>query len=391
MRTYWLEVALITVVFICAMAVPLVQAQDETTIVTDGSTTAAVTNGTTVLQEGNLTIGTGPDGSSIVVRPLDAPGNPYANAYSDLDRWAFQNIPHAALQQGLLTDPNAGGIQSVTTAGTPRTVRVMIDRDGFIVPQNDTRVLANDPDMLPWEAQQQIRADAINEKLYGKTETEVEAEAQATQRGDVSGSEVRSQLLPGSPRIEIDENGDYRYVYVTAPMDDELAIRIEAERMAAYARAIPPVPTWLRDVPRENVLFLPNGEVAVEPPASGGVWMRYDAAGNVVATSQPGQSWRSLFAKNYDTIVEDAQAQGLDIVEKDGFIVLRDKSSRKVVASYDFDGTPVPIDQMATPRPFYFTPMRWSNLEQVAAAQTQVPMGGRQREAGTGEDATAKP
>jgi hypothetical protein len=380
MRTYWLEVILITAIFVGALAVPLVHADPDngTTVVTDGGTTVAASDSATVLQDGNLTIAGGPDGSAIVVQPLQAPGNPYANAYTDFDNWVYSNMSQGGFSSGLQNNPNQPGL---------RTVRVAVDRDGYVIPQFDTRILAEDVDLLPWEAQQQIREDANNEMLYGRTAEDVDPDP------EITGVEVKGAVpqTPVQVTVDGDPDPDIRYVYVSGEMDEATARAIEAQRAEAYARAFPPVPSWLRDIPAENVLFLPNGEVAIQPADNNSTWVRYDAAGKVVATSKPGQSWQILFADNYDTLAADAQARNLDIVTSDGYIVLRDKASRKVVATYDFDGTPVQIDAMASPRPFYFKPLRWTNVLPVADAQLRVPMAGREIEAGGGVQQSVKP
>src|SRR5947209_1942935 len=94
MRSYWLDVLLITLVFSAAMAFTLVRAAD------NAGGTAVYGSGGTVLEtsaqaqqnQSNMHMAVGPRGTTIVIQPLDAPGNPYVGQYSEYDRWVYNNL-----------------------------------------------------------------------------------------------------------------------------------------------------------------------------------------------------------------------------------------------------------------------------------------------------------
>jgi hypothetical protein len=389
MKGYWIEIALITVLFTGAMSVPLVQAQDDdgSTVVTDGNTAVVATGDTTmVLQEGNLRMATGPNGSTIVVQPLDAPNNPYRNNYTEFDRWAFENFSgdaggtNAQIQAGIENVENRNPVDGERAAGTnpgetgigpggevqsivgndgqlnvsPRNLRVAVDENGFMVPLLSDRALAL-----------QLRADTPDLTMNQRI---------AAEHGVVLG-ETRN--LRGTT-VQVDGDAPGIYYFSTAPMDGDLLTRFETERSTMLRTVLPAMPAWLSGVPADNVTLLPNGEVLVDSLDDDTVVLRYSPEGQVIGRIPAGQSWRDVYTKDFEALRGQAESKGWDMVEQDGYLVFRDQGTREVVAVYDFDGSPLPVDSALNPRPYYFTPLRWDAVAPVLEGASRVPAAGRE-------------
>jgi hypothetical protein len=126
--------------------------------------------------------------------------------------------------------------------------------------------------------------------------------------------------------------------------------------------------------------MLPNGAVIIPGVAAGGksTVTVYSPTGDTLGVVNNAEEARRFFAKNYDDIVAQANAKGWDVVDHNGYIVLRDRENRKVQAVFDWDGKPVELSTELAPRPYYFTPLRWENIAPVAVQQRKVPMAGRE-------------
>jgi hypothetical protein len=399
MKNYLLEVILITALFTTAMAVPLVQAQEDDAVNNNpqagvSSDAADVATGNAnVLQEGNLRMASGPNGSTIVVKPLDAPDNPYVEQYTDIDRWAYDNwnsgsVTNAQIQAGVenVENRNPVGVagdgnirvdndiepqegETISTSGArnrdTRNLRVYVDRDGYVIPQLSDHALALS-----------LRSDQAHlthsQRIQRETGVVLD-ERRVRARGD--GAEVSI-----SATTDLDGPDGPDVFYYEVPVTDEAAVMLESfevQRTERLSTALPAVPSWVGDLNPDNFVLLPNGGALVDPMDDTTSYVVYSPEGDEMGRIENPGEWRTFFSTDYPVIAKQAEAQGWDMVEQDGYLLLRDRETRKVEAIYDWDGTPVAVDGRLEPRPYYFTPLRWDGVQQVTQAQKRVPAAGR--------------
>jgi hypothetical protein len=254
---------------------------------------------------------------TVVVKPLDAAGNPYVKVYTDWDKWVLANARpdvrfsdlHWVDGRWVYTDPDKGDLDVVVAQVNPQ---------GYLLPVSDKTVLSVGP-QVPL-----LKRAAANGNYY--------------------------VIAAGTAAPEV------RKVYVR-------------ERTKVIASVAPPVPDWIIKQPGERVIFTPDKDFVVQ---RGNMWVRYDAAGQVIAQTRPGESWRVLFWPKYADVVTSAPAKNWTVLDDSGYVVVRDGAG-KIVSVYDYDGTPLKVEDVKVERqPFYYTPLDWDTIVDLHNAQVGV-------------------
>jgi len=253
---------------------------------------------------------------TVVVKPLTAAGNPYAKAYTDYDRWVYTNARpdlrfadlHWVDGRWVATDPASGATVDVAVA--------QVTPEGYLVP--------------------------VTEKV---TEN------------------VGPNVVPVLPRAATSKN---YYVIATGTPDAPVRKVYVQERARVLAPVAPRIPDWLIKQPAKQVLFTPHDFVVQRAD----VWYRYDANGTLIAQTKPGESWRVLFWPKYTTVTTDALGKKLTVLDDEGYVVVRDAGG-KIDTVYDYDGTPLKVEEVKVSRePYFYTPLDWDTIQQIHGAQT---------------------
>ena len=138
-----------------------------------------------------------------------------------------------------------------------------------------------------------------------------------------------SAALPVLPRLK------RRQLLVIAPARYPAVRKVYVrERARVLASVAPPVPDWIIKQPGQRVIFTPDKDFIVE---RNNIWVRYDPAGQVIAQTRAGESWRSLFWPKYGEIVTTAADKQWSVIDDSGYIAVRDAPQDHTV--YDYDGT----------------------------------------------------
>jgi hypothetical protein len=389
MRTYWIETLLIAALFTTAMGYTLAQAEgDNNTNVNSSSATPDYVYGdkSGVVPDyvygnnggnNNTNIAITPRGTTISIQPLDAPNNPYIKQYNDFDRWMYKNLD-TDYTRTTITSNEKGTVINRNLFNNPvggnRRVPVLVDENGFMIPTTSPRYLT--PQFVQTAPGEYTAAD---DDLYDNV------------LGDTTTADPGAKVTPGTAsndKVKVAVKGETRirpqiaYTYTTAMSEDEYA-KFRAAQIEAAATILPPVPNWVDTLHPTTFTLLPNGAILVPSGDSGSksTVTVYSPTGDSLGVVNNAEEWHKFFAKNYDDIVAKASAQGWDVVEHNGYLVLRSRDDRKVKAVFDWDGKPIELTSELAPRPYYFTPLRWENIAPVAVQQRKVPMAGREPDA----------
>jgi len=396
MRTYWIETLLIAALFTTAMGYTLAQAEGNSTTDVNGNSSSATPGYVYGDKSGvvpdyvyggnnggnnNVNVAITPRGTAISIQPLDAPNNPYAKQYNDFDRWMYGNLDTNYTRTTITqtTTAGSGGPTVIgrnlfnNPVGGNRRVPVLVDENGFMIPTTSPRYLT--PQFVQTAPGEYTEADA---DLYDNelNPTPADKGAKVTP-GTVSNDKVKV-AVKGETKLR----PSIAFTY-TKPMDDAEYKKFRLAQIAAAAKVLPAIPTWVDQLHPATFDMLPNGAVLVPVGDAGGATTVtvYSPTGDKLGVVQNQEGWHKYFAKNYDDIVSQAKAKGWDVVEHNGYIVLRDRASRKIQAVFDWDGKPVKLATEMQQRPYFFTPLRWENIAPVAVEQRRVPAAGREPDA----------
>jgi len=391
MRNYWIETLLIAALFGGSLGLTLAHADNNTTTPPDyvygdkkGVVPDYVYGKSGDNTNGNVSIAVTPRGTAIQIKPLDASGNPYAKQYNDFDRSLYNSLD-TTFTQGVMThtvrSANGTTRQVVNSnfyydpvTGTTR-VPVLVDENGFMIPTSSADYIA---------------PEFVQPGGVGTLEEDTTVAPAAT----TSTATTTTTVKQGSAKVAV--KGETRIrehipaVAYTKPMTEAEYKKFRAAQLEVAAQLLPPIPTWVEALHPTSFMLLPNGGVVV--PVTGAADTGdsttvtvYGPTGEAVGTASSLAEYHKFFAKNYDTIVAQARAKGWDVVEHNGYIVLRSRDTRKVQAVFDWDGKPVELTTELQPRPYYFTPLRWEGVAPVAVEQRKIPAAGRK----PGSQATA--
>jgi len=400
MRTYWIETLLIAAVFTLAMGYTLAQAEgsNSNTNVNSNSATPDYVYGdkTGVVPDyvyggnggnNNTNIAITPRGTAISIQPLDAPNNPYVQQYNDFDRWMYQHLDTGYTRTTVTKTQGGPTVLNRNLFNNPvsgeHRVPVLVDENGFMIPTTSPRYLT--PQFVQTAPGEYTEADA---DLYDNelNPTPADTGAKVTP-GTQANDKVRVKVTakPGTKvavKAETKVRPGLAFTY-TAPMSDEQYAKFRAAQIAAAAKVLPPVPQWVEGLHPATFEMLPNGAIIVPTGDAGGktTVTVYSPTGDALGVVNNAEEWHKFFAKNYDDIVSQATAKGWDVVEHNGYLVLRNRETRKVEAVFDWDGKPVKLTSELQTRPYYFTPLRWENVAPVAVQQRAVPAAGREPDA----------
>jgi len=254
--------------------------------------------------------------------------------------------------------------------GGNRRVPVLVDENGYMIPTTSPRYLT--PQFVQTAPGEYTAADAdLYDNYLG--DTPVDPGAKVTP-GTQSNDKVKVAV-----KAETKIRNGIAYTY-TVPMSEDEYAKFRAAQVAAAAKVLPPIPTWVERLHPTTFEMLPNGAVIVPEGTAGEVTTVtvYSPSGDKLGVVKGLGGYHKYFAKNYDDIVSQANAKGWEVVEHDGYTMLRDPATRKIEAVFDWDGKPVQLTTELAPRPYYFTPLRWENVAPVAVEQRKVPMAGRE-------------
>lgn len=300
-------------------------------------------------------------GESVRVKPLDAPGNPYAHEYAVWDRWIYAHIGklnlreiehrnrhrqvpsvgQSAMQLGHYFQPHDDPWHSYT---------VHVDASGFVIPQHyqwrKQVELALDPPRLAWRPS---RTDNFTINAGG---------------------------VPASETIAA----------------------LEQARWELLAPLYPPVPDWLAEQPVHYTVFMPNGDVLTYGPlgsrrpehgehgwrdaanwAEGTRgWFRYSAAGELLGQHfTEGFDWAMLYNPQLEVQKLHAQSLGLKAHEWNGFLIAYESGADGGVGdpryAFDYDGSPVEPDSLRR-EPKMGTAVPWAEIEAVGRWQRGLPV-----------------
>jgi hypothetical protein len=314
-----------------------------------------------------------------VARPLDDPANPYRAEYSQWDRWAYARIadePSDDLyedQNGKrLSDPGVNR-QFVTTF----KVELPLDDQGFIVPLN--RIWKE-------EAERMFNANASDSK----------------------NSWQHPEDYPW---------GSQQRRSVTAYARPSQADGFNQAHQRALLQYYPAIPPALTASPVENVVALPDGTFCIHgglggydpqggifdhgSPTGPEAWFRYDASGKELGRVEdkvvnrfsprgwPGQ-WVALTFPGYLRLLEQTQLAQHYVEAVDGYTLVWDNTGLEghtleelvpagikldpgevgipiikripmhLLAAYDWDGTPLPLNKPLTRPRGYCIEMPWA-------------------------------
>jgi hypothetical protein len=258
----------------------------------------------------------GLDDKTITVKPLDAPDNPYVKVYSDWDRWV---VSHAR-PDIRFSDLHWVDGRWVITDASGRDLEVSVARvnpEGYLLPLSDKSSVSTYVPVLP-------RAEAEGNYYY--------------------------VIAAGAPEAKV------RKVYVT-------------ERGKVLAPVVPKIPDWLIKQPAQRVVLAPKEYIVQRPDK---VWVRYDENGKVLTTTKPGESWRVMYWPKFSDAVREASGKKLAVIDDNGYVVTRDASGR-IVSVFDYDGTPLKLEDVkVTRQPYLYTPLDWDVVQSLRDAQVNV-------------------
>lgn len=394
MRTYWIETLLIAALFTTAMGYTLAQAEggNSTTEINSnaappdyvyGDKTGVVPDYVYGNDGNNTSIAITPRGTAITIQPLDAPNNPYAKQYNDFDRWMYNNLDTNYTRTTIKSNNNATVIDRNlfnNPVGGNRRVPVLVDENGYMIPTTSPRYLT--PQFVQTAPGEYTVADA---DLYDNQLGDAPADTGAKVTPGTEANE-NVKVAVGTDKVAVKGVTQIRpqiaFTY-TAPMSEAEYKKFREAQIEAAARILPPVPTFVEKLHPATFTLLPNGAIIVPSGDAGGktTVTVYSPTGDTLGVVNNAEEWHKFFAKNYDDIVAQANAKGWDVVEHNGYLVLRDRENRKVQAVFDWDGKPIELATELAPRPYYFTPLRWENIAPVAVQQRKVPMAGREPDA----------
>jgi len=400
MRTYWIETLLIAAVFTLAMGYTLAQAEGSDNNTNVNSSSAApgyvygdktgVVPGYVYGNKGgnnNTNIAITPNGTSISIQPMDAPNNPYVKQYNDFDRWMYQHLDTNYTQTTITRSPGGPTVIDRNLFNNPvggnRRVPVMVDENGYMIPTTSPRYLT--PEFVQTAPGEYTEADAdLYDNVLGSTPADKGAKVTP---GTQSNDKVKVQVTTKNGekvavKSEVRVRPQIAYTYTTAMSDEEYA-KFRAAQLEAAAKVLPSVPTWVDALHPATFEMLPNGAIIVPTGDAGGktTVTVYSPTGDTLGVVNNAEEWHKFFANNYNDIIAQANAKGWDVVEHNGYIMLRNRETRKVEAVFDWDGKPVELTTELQPRPYYFTPLRWDNVAPVAVQQRKVPAAGREPDA----------
>jgi len=375
MRTYWIETLLIAALFTTVIGFTLAQAEGGAVPNYVYGDKSGVVPGYVYGGNGdqsNMNVGVTPLGTAITVQPLNAPNNPYASQYNNFDRWMYRNLDNGYLRS---TITSAGGNLVInrdifSPAASDLRVPVLVDENGFMVPSTSPNYI------IPQFVQTVPLVNPADQTAAGATAPSGKGKETATETTVTTGN--AKVAVKGETRIRPKLSLTY-----TKPMTDAEYKQFRAAQLAAAAKVLPTIPSWVDQLHPATFELLPNGGVLVPVGDAGGATTVtvYSPTGDKLGVVQNQEGWHKYFADNYDDIVSQAKAKGWDVVENNGYIVLRDRASRKIQAVFDWDGKPVELTTEMQQRPYFFTPLRWDNVAPVAVEQRRVPAAGREPDA----------
>lgn len=145
-------------------------------------------------------------------------------------------------------------------------------------------------------------------------------------------------------------------------MPAELVQQLQAAELSLKARYIPPVPHWLAQAPPQWATVLPDGEVLTQGELGSGkgldtfcTWdapfnlppqpyCRYSAQGQLLGRLEQGdEDWYKLFWPEAQQALSRYQQQTLCDFDY-GCISVYPYASNEVLAVFNYDGAPLPVD-----------------------------------------------
>lgn len=284
------------------------------------------------------------DAGPVYLQALDAPGNPYAGQYSELDAWVYDHtalLSEAEVQAQYGAGPEARALAQTRPADW-RLQMSYADEQGYL---------------LPIALQQRRR----QELLEWKTPAE------------------RINFRP-NPESMLKLFDGLHKVYAVGSLPAELQ-EFEGRQWSQLNPAdYPPIPAWLGENPPLETVFVPNGEILCVGPLGlrytedaddrlnfernrGLLTYRYDLEGRLLGSydldPRRGGEWMLIYWPQMDSVLNSYSGNNLSRHVGEGtFAVVKEdlaamlpgsptptQPDREILACFDYDGTIIDPNQ----------------------------------------------
>jgi len=182
----------------------------------------------------------------------------------------------------------------------------------------------------------------------------------------------------------LDERDLYPHMFSAGGiMEPAMLKQYEAAHRQARQPYYPPIPAWLAGQPVLYAAFIPNGDVVTLGPLGSfagkeeldrrqwdDLWAlfergfyRYSPAGELLdAYLTEHYDWERLYFDGREAVRVDAEARGKQVLDRAGFLIIRDTETGTPEAVYDYDGTPLPPGEPPVRLQHYCELLRWETI-----------------------------
>ncbi|MCC7476981.1 hypothetical protein IT575_00865 [bacterium] len=301
----------------------------------------------------------------VLVLPLDDPSNPWRSKYGPWDRWLLD-------QQGQSNPAVTAALEKQRRQQSELRARLATEKREASA--DEQRVLSD----------YGVRMDLSDP--WQRFELQVSPEGYVIPYAISSVAELledASRELLGSQRGEQDRAYSFSLSAGGLMPADMQALLYEAQQdqLEAKGLAFPRVPAWLMEQPVERAAFAPNGDVITYGPLGSynpdltleygnqrrtesfdEQYHRYGPDGQELAALPSATPACALYNLALLQRFSDLEASGMHWNSFAGVTLVRDAQSREVTEAYDWDGTPLPLDQ---PRCGHPLAMRWWDYNEL--------------------------
>lgn len=283
---------------------------------------------------------------SIIVKPLDDPGNPYKDKYGAWDYWALE---HFGMQNPKWNEMWQAQ-RKAAEAELKKAKEEKRKPDPKILQREGT--IPSDPND-PWKHFDMY----VDDNGYVIPKVQQRAQTEQRWRNAYSDYDLRKPIetqLPSESPFTFQAGGE---------MPKEMEDAMHAAEQAALEPDGIRVPDWLAAAPPRWVIFVPNGEIVTselgvydpdeynKPEAErkkGSGWYRYSADGKLLGHVDGEKvSWQQLYTPQIPALEMSGKSQGYYVDNALGYLIWRKPKDQggDAVSAWDYDGTPLPLDQ----------------------------------------------
>jgi hypothetical protein len=170
-------------------------------------------------------------------------------------------------------------------------------------------------------------------------------------------------------------------------MPAEIKAAYDASLNEAKARRFPPIPSWLAAAPVQLACFMPNGDVIIQGSLGAWdadnskdywdraqlmdkTWQRYSASGELLGVLQRDQApWCAFYGMGMLAQYDAEKAAGHMVFDYRGIWLSVDQASGQLFSAWDWDGTPLPLDQPITRPTAFGSWLLWDDIVGIHRAQ----------------------